>query len=145
MNQSENLQRFLDAQLSEYEIALSEIMNGRKRSHWMWYIFPQIHGLGFSEVSRFYAIINMEEAENYLNHPVLGKRLVQISNVLLGLTTDNANIIFGSPDDLKLKSSMTLFSLLPNADPVFQRVLDKFFSGEKDQKTLQIITDEAKK
>jgi uncharacterized protein (DUF1810 family) len=145
MTQSENLQRFLDAQLSEYEIALSEIQNGRKRSHWMWYIFPQIQGLGFSEVSRFYAIKNIDEAEQYLNHPVLGKRLVQISNVLLGLTTDNANTIFGSPDDLKLKSSMTLFSLLPNADTVFQSVLDKFFRGEKDQKTVQIISEEAKK
>ena len=145
MPSSENLQRFLDAQQSDYEIALSEIKKGRKRSHWMWYIFPQIHGLGFSEVSRFYAIKDMDEAEEYLKHPVLGKRLVQISNVLLGLTTDNANTIFGSPDDLKLKSSMTLFSLLPNADLVFQRVLDKFFSGEKDQKTLQLVADEAKK
>ncbi|HSN09693.1 MAG TPA: DUF1810 domain-containing protein [Hanamia sp.] len=145
MTQHGDLQRFLEAQQSDYEIALKEIKNGRKLSHWMWYIFPQIQGLGFSEVSRFYAIKNIDEAERYLKHPVLGKRLVQISNVLLGLMTDNANVIFGSPDDLKLKSSMTLFSLLPNADPVFQRVLDKFFSGEKDQKTLQIITAEAKK
>lgn len=145
MAQSGNLQRFLDAQQSDYEIALSEIKNGRKRSHWMWYIFPQISGLGFSEVSRFYAIKNIDEAERYLNHPVLGNRLVQISNVLLGLRTDNAKTIFAGPDDLKLKSSMTLFSLLPNADLIFQSVLDKFFSGEKDQKTLQLISDEAKK
>lgn len=145
MTQHGDLQRFLESQQSDYEIALKEIKNGRKLSHWMWYIFPQIQGLGFSEVSRFYAIKNIDEAERYLKHPVLGKRLVQISNVLLGLMTDNANVIFGSPDDLKLKSSMTLFSLLPNTDPVFQRVLDKFFSGEKDQKTLQIITAEAKK
>jgi uncharacterized protein (DUF1810 family) len=145
MAQSRNLQRFLDAQQSDYEIALSEIKNGRKRSHWMWYIFPQISGLGFSEVSRFYAIRNIDEAQRYLNHPVLGKRLVQISKVLLSLSTDNAKTIFTGPDDLKLKSSMTLFSLLPNADLIFQSVLDKFFSGEKDQKTLQLITDEAKK
>ena len=144
MAQSGNLHRFLDAQESDYEIALSEIKNGRKRSHWMWYIFPQISGLGFSEVSRYYAIRNIDEAGRYLNHPVLGNRLVQISNVLLSLATNNAKTIFPGPDDLKLKSSMTLFSLLPNADLIFQSVLDKFFGGEKDQKTLKIISDETK-
>lgn len=132
------LQRFIDAQKRDYEIALSEIKNGRKRSHWMWYIFPQIKGLGFSETSKFYGITNLKEAEEFLTHPVLGKRLVEISNELLNLPTNNAHAVFGSPDDIKLKSSMTLFSLVPNADAVFQKVLDKFFDGKKDEKTLNI-------
>lgn len=102
----------------------------------MWYIFPQIHGLGFSEVSKFYAIKDIPEAEAFLNHPVLGDRLVRISTELLNLAARNATAVFGSPDDLKLKSSMTLFSSIPNADPVFQLVLNKFFNGTKDGKTL---------
>ena len=134
-----SLQRFLDAQKGDYENALEEVKNGQKRSHWMWYIFPQIHGLGFSETSRFYAIKNLDEGEAYLKHPVLGKRLIEISTALLDLDTDDAHSIFGSPDDLKLKSSMTLFSQLPDADAVFQSVLQKYFNGEKDKKTLSII------
>jgi uncharacterized protein (DUF1810 family) len=134
-----NLSRFLTAQKTEYAIAFSEIKNGKKRSHWMWYIFPQIQGLGFSETSKFYAIKDLHEAEEFLHDPVLGKRLIDICNELLQLETNNAHKIFGSPDDLKLRSSMTLFSSVPAADPVFQKVLDKFFDGEKDPKTLQII------
>ncbi|MBC6609954.1 DUF1810 domain-containing protein [Hymenobacter sp. BT507] len=134
-----NLSRFLDAQQSDYQTALSEIKNGRKRSHWMWYIFPQIQGLGFSETSKFYAIQDAAEAEAYLTHPVLGSRLLEISSALLKLSSSNATSIFGSPDDLKLKSSMTLFASLPKADPVFQSVLDKFFNGAKDNKTLQLL------
>lgn len=139
-----SLQKFLDAQQGDYEIALSEIKNGRKRSHWMWYIFPQIHGLGFSETSRFYAIKNMEEAEEYLHHPVLGKRLIEISNALLDLDTEDAYSIFGSPDDLKLKSSMTLFASLSETAPAFQSVLKKFFNGENDERTQSIIAGEEK-
>jgi uncharacterized protein (DUF1810 family) len=137
-----SLQRFINAQERDYQIALSEIQKGRKRSHWMWYIFPQIKGLGFSETSRFYAIKNIKEAEEYLAHPVLGKRLIEISNELLKLKTNDANQVFGSPDDLKLKSSMTLFGSLPNTDPVFEYVLKKFFDGEKDEKTLRILSEE---
>jgi len=139
MNNTYNLQRFLDAQQSSYQTALTEIKNGRKRSHWMWYIFPQIQGLGFSETSRFYAIKNISEAEEYLKHPILGSRLIEICNAVLGLESNNANKIFGSPDDLKLKSSMTLFAALNHTDPVFQLVLDKFFNGTKDNATLRII------
>ncbi len=102
-----NLKRFIDVQEADYPIALSEVRNGRKQSHWMWYIFPQIQGLGFSETSKFYAIKNINEAEEFLNHPVLGSRLVHICNELLELKSNDANKIFGSPDDLKLKSSMT--------------------------------------
>jgi uncharacterized protein (DUF1810 family) len=134
-----SLQRFIDAQKTDYEIALSEIKSGRKRSHWMWYIFPQIHGLGFSETSKFYALKSVDEAKEYLSHPVLGKRLIEISKALLDLPSVNAHSIFGSPDDVKLKSSMTLFASLPNADPVFQSVLEKFFKGQRDDKTLAII------
>jgi uncharacterized protein (DUF1810 family) len=134
-----DLNRFIDAQEKNYPQALSEIKNGRKLSHWMWYIFPQIQGLGFSETSKFYALNNIKEAEDYLKHPVLGYRLIEISNVLLNLENSNANQIFGSPDDLKLKSCLTLFCSIKSTDPVFQSVLDKFFNGTKDIKTLQKI------
>ncbi|MFB9862401.1 DUF1810 domain-containing protein [Rufibacter immobilis] len=134
-----SLQRFLNAQERDYEVALAEIRRGRKQSHWMWYIFPQIQGLGFSDTSRFYAIKDLPEAEAFLQHPVLGSRLVQICEVLLQLEGKDAHLIFGSPDDLKLKSSMTLFASLPAAPPVFQEVLEKFFHGTKDEKTVQIL------
>ena len=141
MNRENNLQRFIDAQETSYEAALSEIKNGRKKSHWMWYIFPQIQGLGFSETSKFYAIKDINEAEEFLKHPLLEHRLVRLCNELLKLESDDANRIFGSPDDLKLKSSMTLFSSL-NINPVFQMVLEKFFNGTEDIKTLEIISKE---
>jgi len=139
MAQAYNLERFVSAQEDDYEAASSEIKNGRKRSHWMWYIFPQIQGLGFSETSRYYALKDLHEAEAFLTHEVLGSRLIRITKQLLQLEEDDANRIFGSPDDLKLKSSMTLFSSLDGADPIFQSVLDKFFKGSRDEKTLKII------
>jgi len=134
-----DLKRFLEVQENDFEIALAEIRKGRKQSHWMWYIFPQIAGLGFSPTSKFYAIKDRGEAENYLAHPLLGKRLIEISNALLEVEGKTANQIFGSPDDMKLKSSMTLFGALENTNPVFQRVLDKYFEGMKDQRTLELI------
>ncbi|MVN75005.1 DUF1810 family protein [Hymenobacter sp. HMF4947] len=138
---SENsLKRFVDAQATDYPQALAEIKNGRKRSHWMWYIFPQIQGLGFSETSRYYAIKDRAEAASYLAHPVLGSRLIEICQALLGLPESNTNRVFGSPDDLKLKSSMTLFAAVPGANPVFEAVLTKFFAGTTDGKTLQILS-----
>lgn len=139
MKAANNLSRFLDAQETDYNRALAEIKNGRKQSHWMWYIFPQISGLGFSETARFYAIDDLEEARLYLDHPVLGKRLIDISRALLQIEGKTANQILGSPDDLKLRSSMTLFSLLENADPVFQTVLDKYFAGLADQRTVALV------
>ena len=139
MELKDKLQRFLDAQKRDYQTALSEIENGKKRSHWMWYIFPQVDGLGFSETSRFYAIKDLEEAEAFLNQPVLGRRLTEICEALLQQKSNNANQIFGSPDDVKLKSSMTLFAAVPNANMVFQAVLKKFFGGTKDMQTLRII------
>lgn len=134
-----NLQRFITAQQNDYPTALAEIKQGRKRSHWMWYIFPQITGLGFSETSRHYALKNIGEAQAYLTHHVLGSRLIEICTELLKLPTNNATLIFGTPDDLKLRSCVTLFAALPNTNPVFQEVLAKFFNGEGDTATLRII------
>jgi uncharacterized protein (DUF1810 family) len=140
MTKENELKRFLDAQETAYPIALAEVKAGRKQSHWMWYVFPQITGLGFSETSRYYAIKDRKEGEAYLKHPVLGARLIQISTELLKLESSDAGNVFGSPDDKKLLSSMTLFSSLQNAPPVFGQVLEKFFQGTKDQKTLQILS-----
>ncbi len=134
-----DLKRFLEAQEDDFATALAEIRGGRKRSHWMWYIFPQIAGLGFSSTSKFYAIKDRSEAENYLAHPVLGKQLIEISNAMLEVEGKTANQIFGSPDDAKLKSSMTLFGALENANPIFQKVLDKYFGGAKDLRTLELL------
>ncbi|MDR3697477.1 DUF1810 domain-containing protein [Mucilaginibacter sp.] len=139
MTNEATLNRFIDAQRTDYDTALAEIKNGRKRSHWMWYIFPQIQGLGFSQTSRFYAIKDMDEAIAYLKHPVLGKRLIDISNELLTLPTNNANTIFGSTDDLKLRSCMTLFAALPDTHPVFEAVLEKFFGRIWDERTLELL------
>lgn len=139
MREETDLKRFLGAQERDYQTALAEIRNGRKCSHWMWYVFPQIDGLGFSSTAKFYAIRDLDEAKNYFEHTVLGKRLVEISNALLEIEGKTANQILGSPDDMKLKSSMTLFGALENTNPVFQKVLDKYFGGAKDQKTLHLI------
>lgn len=139
MNADYDLKRFLDAQQSVYPRALAEIKNGHKQSHWMWYIFPQLLGLGYSETARFYAIHNLEEARAYLEHPVLGSRLIEISNALLGIVGKTASQILGSPDDLKLRSSMTLFRLVNNTDPVFQAVLDQYFTGQVDQRTIELV------
>lgn len=139
MEEDRSLNRFIDAQQLSYAAALAEIKGGRKRSHWMWFIFPQIHGLGFSKTSRYYAIKDLNEAAAYLNQPVLGSRLIEICKELLKLYSNNANEIFGSPDDLKLKSSMTLFALVPGGDTVFRSVLEKFFAGEQDAKTLRLM------
>jgi len=136
-----NLQRFIDAQQRDYQTALAEIKQGRKRSHWMWYIFPQLGGLGYSETSRFYAIKNIDEAQTYLDHPILGKHLIEICRALLSLPIDNATQIFGTPDDLKLRSSVTLFATLPNTDPVFQQVLINFLMGKRISKLWNYYTD----
>ena len=140
MNKQNDLERFITAQDTNYHIALTEIKQGKKQSHWMWYIFPQIQGLGVSEMTKLYSIKDLDEAQNFLRHPVLGKRLMDICNELLQLKSTDAHAIFGSPDDKKLRSSMTLFATVNNTDPVFQLVLDKFFKGEKDQATVRIIS-----
>ena len=136
-----DLSRFLKAQEHDYARALSEIRSGRKRSHWMWYIFPQIQGLGFSQTAQFYAIQDLAEAKDYLAHPVLGARLKEISSALLGLDGLSASEIFGYPDDLKLCSSMTLFRLADLDCPIFQDVFDKYYDGEADKKTIRILRE----
>lgn len=134
-----DLKRFLDAQATSYDRALAELKAGRKRSHWMWYIFPQYKGLGFSAMSRRYAIQSLDEAEAYLNHPILGDRLLECTRTVLGITGRSAHDIFGSPDDLKLRSCATLFEVLSPQDSVFLQLLDRFYNGERDAKTLQLL------
>jgi uncharacterized protein (DUF1810 family) len=134
-----DLDRFVRAQEGDYERALSEISNGRKRSHWMWYIFPQYEGLGFSSTSQRYAIKSLKEAEAYLEHPVLGPRLTECAAAALHVAGRSASEIFGSPDDMKLKSSATLFAHVSPPGSVFGQLLEKFFHGQPDQKTLDLI------
>lgn len=138
--QNHHLERFVDAQADTYGTALAEIRSGKKQSHWMWFIFPQLLGLGKSEYARIYGIRDRNEAEAYLQHPLLGPRLHEICLALLELDGSDALAIFGSPDNLKLQSAMTLFLSVPsNYFDVFQQVLDKFFSGVMDEKTIDIL------
>lgn len=134
-----HLNRFIDAQLRDYPNALTEIKNGRKQSHWMWYIFPQIAGLGMSEISTYYSIQDFDEAKAYMEEPLLRSHMLEICGALLEQEYSDANKIFGFPDDMKLKSSMTLFTeVCPDID-IFQKVLDKFFNGNKDQRTIDLL------
>ena len=133
------LDRFLDAQRGDYAAALAEVRRGRKTSHWMWYIFPQIAGLGQSSTARYYSIRDLEEAREYYAHPVLGQRLREISGVLLELRGSDPVAVFGGIDSMKLKSSMTLFAMAAPDDPLFQQVLDKYYGGEQDILTLRIL------
>ncbi len=139
MYNADSLERFVQAQARDYDTALREIRGGRKRSHWMWYIFPQLRGLGFSSTAQFYGLRDLDEARAYMAHPVLGARLVEISGALLALETDNASAVMGYPDDLKLRSCMTLFELAAPEQPVFARVLDKFYAGRRDSRTLELL------
>ena len=134
------LNRFLEAQNHTYLKALAEIKNGRKESHWMWYIFPQVKGLGYSEMASYFGISGLDEATAYLKHPVLRKHLIEITNALLDIYDKSAADIFGSPDDLKLRSSMTLFANAENTDAAFIAVLDKYFNGKPDVRTLDILS-----
>ena len=133
------LGRFVQAQETSYDQALAEIRAGRKHSHWMWYVFPQFEGLGFSETSRRYSIKSVAEAEAYLKHPVLGPRLLECAEALLAVEGRSAHDIFGSPDDLKLRSCATLFAHVSPAGSEFERLLDKYFEGEPDEKTLRLM------
>lgn len=133
------LDRFLEAQSSVYETALAEIRAGEKRSHWMWFVFPQLDGLGSSAMSRRYAIRGRAEAGAYLAHPVLGARLIECFEALLGLHGRSAHEILGSPDDMKLRSSATLFAAVSDPDSVFHRLLGKYYRGEGDPHTLRLL------
>jgi uncharacterized protein (DUF1810 family) len=134
-----DLDRFVRAQADDYPTALAEVRAGRKRSHWMWYIFPQFAGLGSSPMAQRYAIRSRAEAEAYLRHPVLGPRLVEIGEAALGIEEKSAFDVFGSPDDLKLKSCATLFAAVSPPGSVFERLLRKYFGGAWDDKTLRLL------
>jgi uncharacterized protein (DUF1810 family) len=134
-----DLGRFIGAQKGTYESALEELRGGRKRTHWMWFIFPQVDGLAYSTTSKHYAIKSIEEARQYLNHPVLGARLLECAETVLAVEGRSASEFFGYPDDLKLKSSMTLFSYVADPRSVFVRVLEKYFRGEQDVRTLDLL------
>lgn len=143
MEKQYDLDRFLEAQRETYGNALEEIRAGNKQTHWMWFIFPQLRGLGFTDYNIFYGIENLNEASLYLNHPILGNRLVEITKAMLEIESKTALEILGSPDERKLRSCMTLFSLVPDAPDCFTQVLEKYYNGIKDEKTLQILKQSA--
>ena len=134
-----DLNRFVDAQDADYDAAITEIRSGRKRSHWMWYVFPQIAGLGFSPTSQHFAIRSLAEAKAYLAHPVLGPRLQECAEALLVLNGRSAHDIFGAPDDMKLRSSATLFAQAAPAGSIFHRIIEKYFEGRPDERTLAAL------
>jgi len=137
-NDPYDLDRFVRVQAADYDRALAELRGGKKRSHWMWYIFPQIEGLGQSPMSRRYSIKSVAEARAYLDHPVLGPRLRECAAVVNGIAGRSALEIFGSPDDQKLRSCATLFASVSD-DDVFQQVLEKYFKGDTDKETLRLL------
>jgi len=132
-----NLERFVEAQKPVYEAVRSELRTGRKQGHWMWFIFPQIHGLGRTDTSRFYAISGLEEAVAFLDHPILGHRLRECAALANAIRSSSAREVFGSPDDLKFRSSMTLFSRATNDNAVFLQALEKYFESACDPLTLE--------
>ncbi len=132
-----DLARFVDAQEAVYRNVVAEFSSGRKRSHWMWFIFPQIEGLGFSAMAQRYAIGSRKEAVAYLAHPMLGPRLLECTRLVLAVKGKSIHDIFGSPDDMKFRSSMTLFGAVSD-DPIFDEAIAKYFSGGKDPATLDI-------
>ena len=139
MTDNYNLDRFIKEQQRDFSTAYAELSQGRKRSHWSWWIIPQIVGLGMTATSHKYAIKSLDEAVAFLAHPYLGKNIREIAKVLLELESNDATAIMGYPDDLKLRSCMTLFAEAAPNEEIFQKVLDKFFNGEKDERTLEIL------
>src|ERR1035437_8972499 len=137
------LNRFLSAQQNIYPEVLKELRNAKKTTHWMWFIFPQIEGLGHSSTAKYYSIKTpdsyRDEAKEYITHPILGKRLLECSNIVLNINGKSADDIFGYPDNLKLRSSMTLFNFVTPEHKVFAEVLKKYFSGKQDEQTLSIL------
>jgi uncharacterized protein (DUF1810 family) len=134
-----DLNRFVEAQQADYDRALSEITSGQKRTHWMWFIFPQVYGLGSSSTSKYYAIRSPEEARAYLDHPVLGPRLLACAEAAVSVEGRSATEIFGSPDDRKLQSSATLFASGSPPGSVFHRLLEKYFRGGRDERTIELL------
>ena len=136
-----DLTRFVDAQRDTYDQALAELSGGRKRTHWMWWVFPQLDGLGVSATSRRYAIKSEAEARDYLEHPVLGPRLIESVESVLAIEGRTAHDIFGSPDDMKLRSCVTLFAQVAGPGSVFHRLLDDYFDGKPDDRTLRLLNE----
>lgn len=134
-----DLVRFVDAQADTYAHAVHELRSGQKRSHWMWFIFPQFDGLGMSATSQRYAIKSLPEAREYIRHPVLGARIAECTSIVNSLQGRSARQIFGTPDDMKFRSSMTLFELASGPDSEFASALEKYFAGERDAKTLELV------
>ena len=134
-----DLQRFIRAQAGSHDVALRELRAGRKRSHWMWYVFPQLQWLGFSDMARMYAIESIEEAAAYAAHPVLGQRLRECTAAVLAVDGRSAHDIFGHPDDWKFRSCMTLFEAAVPGEPLFAAALDRYFDGERDDQTLDLL------
>ena len=134
-----DLERFVDAQAGTYDQALAELRAGRKTSHWMWWVFPQVAGLGMSDTSRTYAVAGLAEARAYLRHDVLGPRLRECCQALLALQDVSATRVLGEIDAIKLRSSMTLFAVAEPAEPVFTEVLDRFYDGERDERTVRLL------
>lgn len=139
MNLEDGIERYVLAQENVFQKAFKEIKSGKKQSHWMCSVFPQIRGLGITDFNMYYGIKDLREAEQYLNYPILGKRLIKISEALFFHQGKTALQIFGTPDERKLKSCMTLFSQIHNTNPVFQKVLDKYYHGFHDDKTLAVL------
>ena len=134
-----NLSRFLEAQMVTYEGAMLELARGRKESHWIWYIFPQIEGLGRSDTAKLYSIKSLEEGRAYLEHPVLGPRLVEACEILLSLKEASMDEVMGFPDDLKLLSSMTLFEVVSDSNSIFTKMIEFYYEGRRDKASLDII------
>jgi uncharacterized protein (DUF1810 family) len=135
-----DLERFVDAQAGTYDRALAELRRGRKTSHWMWWVFPQVAGLGMSDTSRTYAVADLAEARAYLQHDVLGPRLRECCRALLALDDDqSAELVMGSIDAMKLRSSMTLFAHADPDEGVFREVLDRFYDGREDDRTVHLL------
>ena len=137
-----NLKRFVDAQSYTYDRALKEIKSGRKLSHWMWFVFPQFHGLGNSSISKEFSLKSKEEAISYLSHPILGPRLIEITEVFLSLENKTAFELLGRPDDLKMNSSMTLFATIQSEIDLFDSIIQKYFEGKICSLTVRMLEDQ---
>ena len=134
-----NLNRFIEAQMTTYEGAMLELALGRKESHWVWYIFPQIEGLGRSDTAKLYSIKSLEEGRAYLGHPVLGPRLIEACEILLNLKDASIDEVMGFPDDLKLLSSMTLFEFISGSNSIFTKMIELYFDDERDENSIKLI------
>ena len=143
MNDSFGLDRFVSAQAPVFDTVVAELQAGRKRTHWMWFVFPQLRGLGYSQTARFYGLASRAEAAAYHTHPLLGPRLLRCTQLVLGSGAPSLHAIFGSPDDMKFRSCMTLFEQAAPGEPMFGRAMDRWCAGARDEQTLRLLAGEA--